>query len=512
LDDATHFLDCLPINLGCTLAPRNSDGRKPLEFQMTKRRNFGGFSWKRLMGISAAKSRVSRAIGIPLTASGRRRKLGASIFNAVGPVAGTITVAAIEATKNRKLKADTSRPSSSRGVHFCEVKGVTHNNEDGTSRAVAQQFCSIGDTVNLVPDLTNEHDRSAIRVVLLTGQQIGFISARQAARFQDKLHLLTATIYSRVKDEWGNDTVKLRVVERGYDGHSANDLSDVVSVAQAEAVAAEKENDWQASYIYFENAELAHQVSPSRDTETLLQVFNGGLLPVGFIGLNDAPKGIKFGFSLLDESLPPDGVVAQRFLANAHDWVTTWTKYICTQRGDPAPVEHDFAPSSPLVSMPSSSGSTNISNPFGRSGTNTSDAAPRPKPLAMKFWFLVGVALVFALIFVVIPAVQRPSTPNAAVVRVNGVNVDNEAEMLISRCGQPSKDTLSDPPHSSPALTPTRIIEYRKSRLRFMFKLLSGAAVWHLVEISEIPRGNSKAHVVTQKEALARMKCWAGTT
>ena len=38
--------------------------------------NKGGFSWKRLLGISAAKSKVSRAIGIPLTRSGRQRKIG----------------------------------------------------------------------------------------------------------------------------------------------------------------------------------------------------------------------------------------------------------------------------------------------------------------------------------------------------------------------------------------------------------------------------------------------------
>lgn len=38
--------------------------------------NLGGFSWKRLVGISAAKSRVSRAIGVPLTRGGRQRKLG----------------------------------------------------------------------------------------------------------------------------------------------------------------------------------------------------------------------------------------------------------------------------------------------------------------------------------------------------------------------------------------------------------------------------------------------------
>ena len=42
--------------------------------------NHGGFSWKRLLGISAAKARVSRAIGIPLTQSGRERKLGGFIW------------------------------------------------------------------------------------------------------------------------------------------------------------------------------------------------------------------------------------------------------------------------------------------------------------------------------------------------------------------------------------------------------------------------------------------------
>ena len=39
--------------------------------------NHGGFSWKRLLGISAFKAKISRKIGIPLTKSGRQRKLGA---------------------------------------------------------------------------------------------------------------------------------------------------------------------------------------------------------------------------------------------------------------------------------------------------------------------------------------------------------------------------------------------------------------------------------------------------
>jgi len=36
----------------------------------------GGFSWKRAFGITKAKSRVSRSIGIPFTKSGRQRKIG----------------------------------------------------------------------------------------------------------------------------------------------------------------------------------------------------------------------------------------------------------------------------------------------------------------------------------------------------------------------------------------------------------------------------------------------------
>ena len=38
--------------------------------------NKGGFSWKRLSGLSGAKSKISRATGVPFTKSGRQRKVG----------------------------------------------------------------------------------------------------------------------------------------------------------------------------------------------------------------------------------------------------------------------------------------------------------------------------------------------------------------------------------------------------------------------------------------------------
>jgi hypothetical protein len=48
------------------------------------RRNYGGWSAARALGATRVKARVSRAIGVPLTASGRRRKLGAAIFKMFG--------------------------------------------------------------------------------------------------------------------------------------------------------------------------------------------------------------------------------------------------------------------------------------------------------------------------------------------------------------------------------------------------------------------------------------------
>lgn len=38
--------------------------------------NRGGFSWKRALGVTKAKTKISRATGIPMTKSGRQRKAG----------------------------------------------------------------------------------------------------------------------------------------------------------------------------------------------------------------------------------------------------------------------------------------------------------------------------------------------------------------------------------------------------------------------------------------------------
>lgn len=45
------------------------------------------FSWKRAVGLSAAKGRLSRQIGVPLTRAGRQRKIGAALGCLVLPLA-----------------------------------------------------------------------------------------------------------------------------------------------------------------------------------------------------------------------------------------------------------------------------------------------------------------------------------------------------------------------------------------------------------------------------------------
>lgn len=44
----------------------------------------GGFSWKRLTGVTKVKQKISRKTGVPLTKSGRQRKIGGMIYKGKG--------------------------------------------------------------------------------------------------------------------------------------------------------------------------------------------------------------------------------------------------------------------------------------------------------------------------------------------------------------------------------------------------------------------------------------------
>lgn len=46
--------------------------------------SFGGFSWKRALGITKAKQKIAKATGIPTTKQGRKRKRNATIAKMFG--------------------------------------------------------------------------------------------------------------------------------------------------------------------------------------------------------------------------------------------------------------------------------------------------------------------------------------------------------------------------------------------------------------------------------------------
>jgi hypothetical protein len=43
---------------------------------MGRKKGIPGFSWKKASGLSAAKGKLSRQLGVPLTRAGRQRKMG----------------------------------------------------------------------------------------------------------------------------------------------------------------------------------------------------------------------------------------------------------------------------------------------------------------------------------------------------------------------------------------------------------------------------------------------------
>jgi hypothetical protein len=63
----------------------------------------GGFSWKRAVGISGAKARLSRSIGVPLTKSGRQRKVGKAATGG-GCLLGLLAAVAVPAVLEGVLR------------------------------------------------------------------------------------------------------------------------------------------------------------------------------------------------------------------------------------------------------------------------------------------------------------------------------------------------------------------------------------------------------------------------
>lgn len=78
-----------------------------------------------------------------------------------------------------------------------KVVGVSHDNDDGTSRQAIIRACSVGEQLHLVRDRANQYDHDAIRVLRADGEQVGFIRAELAtelAPYMDRGTVVIATV------------------------------------------------------------------------------------------------------------------------------------------------------------------------------------------------------------------------------------------------------------------------------------------------------------------------------
>lgn len=73
-----------------------------------------------------------------------------------------------------------------------KVRGVSHKNDDGSSRQSAVRQCRPGQTLLLVRDKKNKHDSNAVKVcvegkLFRRQRQLGFLSADLAGEIADDL-------------------------------------------------------------------------------------------------------------------------------------------------------------------------------------------------------------------------------------------------------------------------------------------------------------------------------------
>src|SRR5450432_644542 len=64
---------------------------------------------------------------------------------------------------------------------YTKIAGVSHKNDDGSSRQAIIKRCTVGEELKLVRDPTNQFDRNAIKIFRKNAQQLGFIPAHVAA-------------------------------------------------------------------------------------------------------------------------------------------------------------------------------------------------------------------------------------------------------------------------------------------------------------------------------------------
>ena len=96
--------------------------------------------------------------------------------------------------------------------------------------------------------------------------------------------------------------------------------------------------------------------------------------------------------------------------------------------------------------------------------------------------------------------------------RAAGAATD-QAELILSRCGKPSRDESTAYEQPRPPV-PSRVIEYADQKLRFLLAPAEGVNLdgpppypWQLIGVTDVKGPDEKGRAVELPEAKERMPC-----
>jgi phosphatidylserine/phosphatidylglycerophosphate/cardiolipin synthase-like enzyme len=145
--------------------------------------NKGGFSWKRALGVTKAKQRISRKIGIPMTRSGRQRKAGAAAGCLI-PILSVIAVIVLATVilsgcgPSATQAATSQSPSSGTQVEYYFTRAQQH-----PEKALESQINSAKSTLDIaIYSLTKKDIVDAIISAKKRGVAVRIITDRIEAK------------------------------------------------------------------------------------------------------------------------------------------------------------------------------------------------------------------------------------------------------------------------------------------------------------------------------------------
>jgi hypothetical protein len=114
---------------------------------------------------------------------------------------------------------------------YTKLVGVTRKNEDGTSRQeLIEEYCSPGDLLVAVPEPDNPDDRSAVKVCLNDGQQLGYLNRSVAREVFDAIaadrgvEIEVKDVTGGGDDEYFGTNVQITILPVGVKGRGGKIL------------------------------------------------------------------------------------------------------------------------------------------------------------------------------------------------------------------------------------------------------------------------------------------------